>query len=142
MCSLKNPPASAVGSVKAEQAESLKGLDLEKRKVELARLQAELSGFQQPHIPTAEESKGVSLGPQTAPRRQGLGALDINEIFRYHAPTPDQIPKYEAIREAARVFALVILENTPSSPDQTAAIRLLRECTMTANSSLALGGKY
>jgi len=63
---------------------------------------------------------------------------DIEHIFMYHAPKPDQLPKYNAIRGAALVFAQVLLENTPSSADQTAAIRLLRECVMTANAAIAL----
>lgn len=62
----------------------------------------------------------------------------LKELFSYHAPKPDQIPRYEAIRKAAYEFALVIAENTTSSPDQSAAIRKLRECVMTANASIAL----
>jgi len=64
--------------------------------------------------------------------------FDIDDLFTYHPPKPDQIPRYEAIREAARVFARVLEQNTPSSADQTAAIRKLRECVMTANASIAL----
>lgn len=66
----------------------------------------------------------------------------LDDVFSYHKPEPDQIPRYEAIREAARTFAHVLLQNTPASADQTAAIRLLRECVMTANASVALKGKY
>lgn len=67
---------------------------------------------------------------------------DIEDIFSYHSPTPEQIPHYTAFRAAAKTFALAILEHTPASPDQCAALRKLRECTMTANASIALGGKY
>ena len=66
--------------------------------------------------------------------------MDINNIFTYHSPTQDQIPKYEAIREKAKELGEVIVANTPPSADQTAAIRLLREAVMTANASIALGG--
>ena len=73
---------------------------------------------------------------------QGQGpAFDLDHIFKYHSPTPEQLPKYEAIRAAAKVFAAVVIENTPRSADQTAAIRLLREAVMTANASIALGGR-
>lgn len=72
----------------------------------------------------------------------GLSKDAIDDIFSYHAPAQDQIPKYDAIRKGARVFAQIILDNTPSSPDQTAAIRKLRESVMTANASIALDGKY
>lgn len=72
----------------------------------------------------------------------GLNLEAINDMFTYHAPTPEQLPKYAAIREAARLFGTVILENTPPSADQTATIRLLRQCVMSANQSIATGGKY
>lgn len=66
----------------------------------------------------------------------------LDDIFTYHAPRPDQLPKYDALRKAARDFAGVLIENTPSSPDQTVAIRKLRELVMSANQSIALDGKY
>lgn len=65
-------------------------------------------------------------------------ALDPDHLFKYHAPTPEQLPKYEAIREAARQFALVLLQHTPPGSDQSAAFRHLREAVMTANASIAL----
>jgi hypothetical protein len=64
----------------------------------------------------------------------------LEDWFTYHSPTPEQLPKYKAIRVAALQFAEVIVENTPPSADQTAAIRLIREATMTANASIACGG--
>lgn len=66
----------------------------------------------------------------------------LTDIFTYHAPTPEQLPKYEAIRSAAKEFAKVLVANTPQSADQTAAIRLLRQTVMTANQSIALDGRY
>lgn len=66
---------------------------------------------------------------------------NINNWFTYHSPTPEQLPKYEAIRGKARELAEVIIENTPSSADQTASIRLLREAIMTANASIACQGQ-
>lgn len=65
----------------------------------------------------------------------------IEEMFTYHAPTGTQPTRYGLIREAAKSFALVVVENTPAGPDQTAAIRKLRECVMTANAAIALEGK-
>jgi hypothetical protein len=61
-------------------------------------------------------------------------------IFTYHRPTPDQIPKYEAIRKAALVFAEVIEANVPGCADRSAAVRKLREAVMTANAAIALEG--
>lgn len=67
--------------------------------------------------------------------------FDVEDIFSYHAPTADQPAKYEAIRSAAKTFAKALLDNTVACADQTASIRKLRECVMTANASIALGGK-
>ena len=62
---------------------------------------------------------------------------DVENWFTYHKPTEEQIPHYEAIREAAKEFCKILVENTPQSADQSAAVRLLRECVMTANASIA-----
>jgi hypothetical protein len=65
----------------------------------------------------------------------------LDNWFTYHSPSPDQQLKYQLIREAARNLAMVIVAHTPSSADQTAAIRLIREGVMTANASIACEGK-
>jgi hypothetical protein len=67
--------------------------------------------------------------------------VDIDNVFKYHSPTPEQLPKYAAIRSAAKVFASVLADNTPVCADQTAALRKVREAVMTANASIALDGK-
>lgn len=64
----------------------------------------------------------------------------LRELFTYHPVHPDQIPKYQAIRAAAKYFAEVLLANTPYCADQSAAIRKVREAVMTANASIALNG--
>ncbi len=62
-------------------------------------------------------------------------------LFMYHAPRGDQGVKYIRIREAALVFAQTILKETPASPDQSVAIRCVREAVMWANSSIANEGR-
>jgi hypothetical protein len=69
-----------------------------------------------------------------------MPGFDLDKLFKYHAPTPEQLPKYEAIRAAAKVFAEVLVANTPASADQTAALRKIREAVMTANASIAIEG--
>jgi len=66
---------------------------------------------------------------------------NIDNWFKYHAPIPEQVEKYTRLRESAKQFAECILENTPQSADQTAAIRKVREAVMTANAAIACGGK-
>lgn len=66
----------------------------------------------------------------------------IAEIFTYHAPDSDQQAAYQKLRDAAAAFAAVLIDQTPPSADQSAALRMLRECVMTANAAIALRGKY
>lgn len=64
--------------------------------------------------------------------------LEIENWFTYHAPKPDQIPRYEAIRQAGRTFAYAIADNCPTCADTRAAVRKIREAVMTANAAIAL----
>lgn len=64
----------------------------------------------------------------------------LTELFRYHAPSSETLPKYAAINQAAKNFAEIILQNCPRSADRSAAIRLIRDARMTANASVALDG--
>ena len=66
----------------------------------------------------------------------------IQHWFTYHPPTgPEQIDAYKRVRDAGMAFGLIIAENTPSSADQSAALRKVREAVMTANAAIACGGK-
>jgi len=65
----------------------------------------------------------------------------LDDLFTYHAPTPEQLPKYDAIRKGARYFASIVLANCPSSADRSAALRQIRQAMMTANASIALHGR-
>lgn len=71
-----------------------------------------------------------------------ITAVDLTRIFTYHPPSPDQVRAYACVRDAANAFASVILAETPACPDQTVAIRKIREAVMTANAAIALEGRY
>lgn len=62
---------------------------------------------------------------------------DLDNWFTYHPPTNDQRERYELLRDKAREFAAEILRLTSPSPDQSAAIRKVREAVMTANAAIA-----
>jgi len=62
----------------------------------------------------------------------------IENWFTYHSPNEDQQKRYVELRAAAKNLAYAIKVNTKPSADQSAAYRLLRECVMTANASIAL----
>jgi hypothetical protein len=65
---------------------------------------------------------------------------NLADVFSYHAPDEAQIRQYADIRASAKGLAAVILLHTPPCADQQAALRLLRECVMTANAAIALKG--
>lgn len=62
---------------------------------------------------------------------------DIENRYTYHAPKMTQVPTYNEIREAAKVFAYLLLERTPSSREQSLAFTKLDECVMFANAAIA-----
>ena len=78
--------------------------------------------------------------PQPAAHPRG-GSIDLDHIFRYHAPTEAQVPKYNELRAAAHKFAEVIVRRVPPGADQAAAVRKVREAVMTANAGIALDGR-
>jgi hypothetical protein len=65
----------------------------------------------------------------------------LENWFTYHAPSSADLVSYQKVRESALMFAKDINEHCPDSADKSAAIRLLRECVMTANASIACKGK-
>lgn len=65
----------------------------------------------------------------------------LENWFSYHPPRPEQLPKYEAIRNAGLNLAEIILANTPGCADQTAALRKVREAVATANMAIACNGE-
>ena len=67
--------------------------------------------------------------------------MDLNNIFKYHAPSSDDTVAYEKLRSSAKSFAQAIIDLTPACADQTAAIRKVREAVMTANAAIALKGQ-
>lgn len=65
----------------------------------------------------------------------------LENWFTHHPPEGDQEQRYKAVRDAGLLFASVIIEATPPSADQNAALRKVREAVMTANAAIACGGK-
>lgn len=70
-----------------------------------------------------------------------IAQTDLDNWFQYHAPKDDQAQKYERLRAAGHAMALVVLNETPASADQTVAIRKIREAVYTANAAIACGGR-
>ncbi len=62
----------------------------------------------------------------------------INNTFTYHVPKMGQSERYEAIRETAREFALLINEMCPESREKSLAITTLQSAVHWANASIAI----
>jgi hypothetical protein len=62
----------------------------------------------------------------------------LRSAFTYHAPAGNQAERYNVIRIAAYALAALIMQNTPVCPDQSVAIRKIREAVMTANAAIAI----
>jgi hypothetical protein len=71
------------------------------------------------------------------PNNQSFDSKDLTNWFSYHAPNAEQLVQYGAVRAAAREFADVINLHVPGGADKSAAMRLIREATWTANAGIA-----
>lgn len=61
----------------------------------------------------------------------------VERDFRYHAPRPDQLPKYELLRDTARHLAHVMVDLVPPSRELSRALSSLEDAVMQANSGIA-----
>jgi len=61
----------------------------------------------------------------------------IEKDFNYHPPKPDQVPRYNLIRDFAKTFAYWIVENCPPSRERVLALTHLEESVMWTNASIA-----
>lgn len=62
---------------------------------------------------------------------------EIGNRFTYHPPTPDQVPRYGAIRTAAKELAFSLLDKCPESRELSTALTKLDEVVFWANSAIA-----
>ena len=57
----------------------------------------------------------------------------------YHAPSRDQLPRFQNLRDAAKNFATVVIRNCPQFSDDTRqALGCVEAALMTANKAIAL----
>lgn len=64
--------------------------------------------------------------------------FDVENVFKYHAPRPDQLPRYEAIRAKAREMAQLLEVSCPNSREKSTAFTQLQNAVMWANASIAI----
>lgn len=61
----------------------------------------------------------------------------VEKMFTYY-PRPDKAESFKRINEAAKQFALVLVEECDTSAETTLAIRKIQEARMWANASIVL----
>lgn len=66
-----------------------------------------------------------------------ITGMQIENSFTYHKPVADQPGRYELLRSQAKQLAFLIIDNTPSSLEQSLAITKLEEAIMWANKAIA-----
>lgn len=62
---------------------------------------------------------------------------DIDNIYTYHSPTPEQVERYATIRSTAKSAAQTILDLCPVSRERDEALRAIEACVMWANAAIA-----
>lgn len=61
--------------------------------------------------------------------------------FEHRTPDQEQLEKISRVRSACAACAQIIKNSVPGSPDQTAAIRKVREASMTAVAAIVCQGR-
>lgn len=67
----------------------------------------------------------------------GITADELHNRFTYHAPKDNQPDRYRMIRREAQKFALMLVEQTPFSREQSVALTKLDEVVFWANAAIA-----
>lgn len=89
-----------------------------------------------PRVPCLGLRKGF-LPAATAGNARLAQPYDIDHIYRYHAPTPEKVPVYVRLREAAAALATQIVNECPDSRERSVALTHLETAVMWANASIA-----
>jgi len=63
--------------------------------------------------------------------------LRLENDYTYHAPKPDQIERYELIRDEAKRLAYLLVSNCPPSRELSVALTNLEATVWSANASIA-----
>lgn len=61
----------------------------------------------------------------------------FDQDYVYHAPTPEQVERYQRLRDQAKAYAWAIAEMVPPSREQSLALTNLEQAMMWANAAIA-----
>ncbi len=62
---------------------------------------------------------------------------ELKKRFTYHSPKEGQPERYQRIRDEAHGLAEIIVDNTPSSREQSLALTNLEQAVFWANAAIA-----
>src|SRR3970282_860918 len=85
-------------------------------------------------LPESVKTKG---GAMTHPYITEEDSKRIEKDCTSHPPKPDQVPRYNLIRDRARTFAFRIVENCPPSRERSLALTHLEEAVMRSNAAIS-----
>ena len=63
---------------------------------------------------------------------------ELENIFTYHSPKPEQLKAYKELRAEAKVFAEYVVNLCPESREKSLAITKIQEAVMFANAAIAI----
>jgi hypothetical protein len=63
--------------------------------------------------------------------------LNLENIYTYHPPTQETLPKFEQLRSKAKEFACLIQEICPDSRERAAGLTNLENALFWVNASVA-----
>jgi len=63
--------------------------------------------------------------------------VDLERAFTYHPPTPETLPRFEAVRHHAKFLAYLFMQAVPDIKERTIAINMVESAVMWANAGIA-----
>lgn len=81
---------------------------------------------------------GATREPHTHGKHSSTSEAQIEDWFKSHTASLDQLNDMHSVRIAARIFAGTVNSLVPRGPDKSAAFRLIREAMMTANAGIMI----
>jgi hypothetical protein len=74
------------------------------------------------HAVTDPQALRQATGVDVAANERTRILADLANRFVYHAPKPGQVEQYQALRDMAHAFALLILESSPPTAGRERAL--------------------
>lgn len=93
-----------------------------------------------PEVPVSAPSMDAAPSPAPAPTRLPLSkrmAERLERDYTYHAPTPEKLERYVAIREKGRELATLITQCVPECRELHASLTQLELAIFQANAGIA-----